>query len=338
MPAWGFIMAVTIRKIQRQKGVVFNAIIKDRLGKAITSKTFTRKTDAMIWAKRIEADREAISALGHKGAKMTFKDLVDEYTQQWQGKDPFWINRKSFWVNRIGHYRLKDIDTDLMREQLKDFHQGDCMRGNGGTGKTTTFNKTRSAATVNRHKNTLSGIFKYAYQQGYIYANPLGRISRLKDTAKNIRYLTDTERTALFAACRESEWPKLYLLVLMAMTTGMRKGELLGLHWHDIDFSNGLALLHDTKNGEPRRCPIVSPVMAELKPFRELGTGLIFPSLLKPERPFEFKKQWINALEAANIENFRFHDLRHDFCSQLAMNGAALHEIAELAGHKDLQT
>jgi integrase len=135
-----------------------------------------------------------------------------------------------------------------------------------------------------------------------------------------------------------SEWPKLYLLVLLAMTTGMRKSELLGLHWHDIDFSNGLALLATSKNGEPRRCPIVTPTMIELKKFRELGTGLIFPSAIKPDRPLEFKKHWVKALETANIENFRFHDLRHDFCSQLAMGGAALHEVAELAGHKDLQT
>lgn len=328
----------TIRKIQRKSGVVFYVIIKDRLGKAITSKTFTRKTDAVIWSKRLEADREALSAYGNKGSKMTFKDLVQEYSEQWQGKDAFWINRKSFWVKQIGEYRLRDITTDLMRQKLKDFHSGACIRGNGGRGKTTTINRTRSAATVNRHKNTLSGIFKYALQQGYVSENPLCRISRLKDTAKKVRFLAEHERIALLTACQESEWPKLYILVLLAMTTGMRKGEIINLHWHEIEFARGLAILDTTKNGEPRLCPIPSITLAELKKHRELGTGLVFPSPTKPSQPFNFKKHWLQAIENAHIENFRFHDLRHDFCSQLAMHDAALHEIADLAGHKDLAT
>jgi hypothetical protein len=58
---------------------------------------------------------------------MTFRELVDEYAEQWQGKDQFWINRKSFWVNRIGHIRLKDITTGIMWEPLKDFHLGACI-------------------------------------------------------------------------------------------------------------------------------------------------------------------------------------------------------------------
>jgi hypothetical protein len=194
---FGFFTMATIRKIQRKNGFSYKAIIKDRLGRAITSKTFTRKTDAAIWANRLEADKEAVTALGSSGARMTFAALVDEYTEQWQGKDQFWINRKSFWVKQIGAYRLRDIDTDLMRQQLKSFHQGACMRGNGRKGMTATFNKTRSAATVNRHKNTLSGIFKYALQQGYIPSNPMGRISRLRDNQKIIRYLSDHERHAL---------------------------------------------------------------------------------------------------------------------------------------------
>lgn len=328
----------TIRKIERKKGNVFKAIIKDRLGKAILSKTFTRRTDAVIWAKRLEANQEAVTALGSKGSKMTFQDLVDEYTEQWQGKDQFWINRKSFWVNELGSYRLKDLTTDLMRQKLKNFHQGACVRGNGAKGKTTTLAKTRSAATVNRHKNTLSGIFKYATQQGYMPDNPLCRISRLKDPSKKVRYLNDNERTVLLAACQSSEWPRLYLLVMMAMTTGMRKSEILGLRWNAIEFSSGLAKLETSKNGEPRMVPIPSMTLAELKKIREVGNGLVFPSKSKPDQAFVFKKHWLKALETAHIENFRFHDLRHDFCSQLAMHGAALHEIAELAGHKDLAT
>ncbi|MEQ1637492.1 MAG: hypothetical protein ABL903_12450 [Methylococcales bacterium] len=66
----------TFRKIQNKSGVVFRAIIKDRFGKLIKSKTFTRKTDARNWATRVEADQEIIDSFGNKGAKMTFAELL----------------------------------------------------------------------------------------------------------------------------------------------------------------------------------------------------------------------------------------------------------------------
>ncbi len=328
----------TIRKIQRKNGIVFKAIIKDRQGKAITSKTFTRKTDATAWTKRIEADREVVEALGTKGARMTVKQLIDEYMQNWRGKDPYQINRAIYWSKELGNYRIMDVTADIIRQKLRAFEQGSCIRGNGGKGKATTFARTRKPSTVNRHRTTLSGIFKYAWQQGYIAYNPVAKTQHLKEEQQFIRYLSDTERTALLNACQASEWPKLYALVLLAMTTGMRRGELLKLRWSDIDFANSLAFLKTTKNGEPKVCPIPTPAMIELRRLRELGSGLIFPSDLKPDRPMDFDKQWAKALKIAEVYNFRFHDLRHDFCSQLAMNGATLQDIAQLAGHKDLKT
>ncbi|MDP2098402.1 MAG: site-specific integrase [Methylobacter sp.] len=328
----------TIRKIQRQSGVVYKAIIKDRLGKAITSKTFTRKGDAVIWAKRIEADQEAIDALGSRGGKITFKELVDEYMRQWSGTDLNQHRRVSFWASELGHYQIKDIGGDLLRKKLTEFHHGGCIRGNGGKGKALVMTKTRQPATVNRHRTTLSGIFKYAVQQGYIVSNPVAKTACLRDAGKIVRYLNAGERSALLSACKQSEWAKLYLLVLMAMTTGMRKGELMRLRWSDIDFNIGLAFLETSKNGEPRVNPIPETTLTELKRLRELGRGLIFPSEKLPDQPMEFVKHWSKALEVSKVENFRFHDLRHDFCSQLAMHGASLNEIAELAGHKDLAT
>lgn len=226
----GFYMA-TIRKIKRAHGIVYKAIIKDRQGKAITSKTFTRKTDAATWAKRIEADTEAVQALGSKGGRMTFKQLADEYMSQWLGKDLNQVNRVQYWVNDIGLYRLPDITGDLIRQRLKLFEQGGCIRGNGGLGNSLTMNRTRKPGTVNRHRTALSGIFRYAVQRGYLTVNPVSKTTCLKDDAKIVRFLSYSERNSLLEACRQSEWNKLYLLVLMAMTTGMRKGELLKLRW-----------------------------------------------------------------------------------------------------------
>ena len=92
--------------------------------------------------------------------------------------------------------------------------------------------------------------------------------------------------------------------------------------------------------------------MTELKRFQEVGTGLIFPSEEKPSQPMDFRKTWSKALRAANIsekdvfnadgtvklEKFTFHCLRHGFCSALSDAGKEINQIANLAGHKSIQT
>jgi site-specific recombinase XerD len=73
-----------------------------------------------------------------------------------------------------------------------------------------------------------------------------------------------------------------------------------------------------------------------LRNFREVGAGLIFPSSVDPNTPFDFRKQWVKALRDADIQDFRWHDMRHDVASTLARDGKTLKEIAEILGHKSL--
>ncbi|HHZ69387.1 MAG TPA: site-specific integrase [Methylococcaceae bacterium] len=117
--------------------------------------------------------------------------------------------------------------------------------------------------------------------------------------------------------------------VLMVLTTGMRKGELDALRWNDIDFDRGLAMLHKTKNGSVRYTPIPEVTMEEVKKYREVGNTLIFQSTRDPDKAFDFRKQWLACLKLAEIENFRWHDMRHDTASTLARDGKTLKEIAE---------
>jgi integrase len=152
------------------------------------------------------------------------------------------------------------------------------------------------------------------------------------------RFLDDRERKALMSACKKSTWDKLYLVVLMAITTGMRKSELINLRWTDINFDKGLAKLATTKNGAPQINPIPALALDDLKKFRQVGNGLIFVSPYNAEKPFDFRVQWTRAMQRANIKNFRFHDLRHTAASYLVMNGASLHETAEILGYNSTQT
>ena len=327
----------TIRKLVTQKGVSYKAIIKDNAGNHLKSKNFTRLLDAKVWIKRLEGDAEHMEALGMAGAGMTFSQLLDEYMPQWTGRDPNQYYRLEYWRKRLGHLKLIDLTPQLLRQHLKDYQTGKCLRGDG-EGRSKTLDKPRANASVNRHKVTISGALIYAFKAGYINANPMHKVSGLSVNNMRVRYLSDDERNRLFEACKQSAWDRLYLLVIMATCTGMRRGELLSLRWSDIDFDESLAYLAMTKNGEPRVCPIPSPAMSELKKHRGIGNQFVFPSDKLPGQPLEFKKHWDKALKTAAVEKFTFHCLRHTAASYLVMNGASLHETAELLGHHDLAT
>jgi integrase len=155
-----------------------------------------------------------------------------------------------------------------------------------------------------------------------------------------VRWLEDDERTALLEACKESTWPQLYLLVVLALSTGARLSELRRLKWSDIDLKKGMAYLSDTKNKERRALPLIPAVQTELKSqIRRIDTDLLFPSKYDPQKPIStsFRAHWNTARDKAGIKRFRFHDLRHSAASYLAMSGATELEIADVLGHKTLQ-
>jgi integrase len=169
--------------------------------------------------------------------------------------------------------------------------------------------------------------------------NPVSGVSKKTEPRGRVRYLSDDERARLLEACRKSEYKPFYLIVLFALTTGMRRGELFGLRWQDIDLERRVAVLQDTKNGDRRSVPIV-PEVAELLrehgKVRKIGNDQVFVSD-GPAEVWLFDKVWYAALKEAKIKDFRFHDLRHTAASYLAMSGATTAEIAAVLGHRTLQ-
>jgi integrase len=151
--------------------------------------------------------------------------------------------------------------------------------------------------------------------------------------------LSDEERSRLLEACKKSDSTILYTVVVLALSTGARRMELLGLRWKDIDLPRGFIILHETKNGE-RRVLTLSGHALELiqqrKDKSNLTCELVFPGK-SLKNPIDIRSPWETALKRADIANFRFHDLRHSTASYLAMNGASLSEISEVLGHKTLQ-
>ena len=150
--------------------------------------------------------------------------------------------------------------------------------------------------------------------------------------------MDDDERARLLTACKESGNDWLYMCVILALSTGMRQGELMGLNWPDVNLKDGYLILHETKNGERRRVPLVGhalELLTEHAKVRRLDTTLLFPGK-NPNNPIDLRRPFENALNQAEITDFKWHDLRHCTASYLAMNGASLAEIAEVLGHKTL--
>jgi len=321
----------------------------------IQNKTFADKLQAEQWAADFEGKIEVILSIKPKKLKnlspgkveelggialfqklgvdvdfLTFKALANEYMSQWTGKDENTFRRVEFWLNVFNDKPIKSIKPSHIEIILEQYANGS-VNGYGS-------DKPKSNNTILRMKSVLSSVFIYAIDKKYLEKNPTEKV-RIKAQNNQIeRFLSDEERERLLKACKQSTWDKMHLLILLAITTGMRKSELSYLRWNDIDFERGLATLHDTKNGSPRLNPIPSFVLEEMRAIRQVGKGLIFFSPNNIERPFDFRKQWNWVKQEADINNFRFHDLRHTAASYLVMAGASLHEAGQILGHKSEQT
>ena len=337
---WSKQIMATITEIPlKTGGCSYKAIIKKH-GKILTTRRWPTRKAATAWAKRVENDEAMLEALDSGLATMSFKKLAKEYLDWWHTQnrgDKGVPARVKWWSDRLGSIKLVDIKARHIRNELDIYAEGRAKRGNGPR-KSKETTRPRTAATVNRHKAGLSAIFKFAKGKGYVTVNPVSAVASRPENNKRVRWLSDEEREALLTACKASEWDRLHLLAIMGITTGCRLGESLGLQWSDIDFKNRTAHLATTKNGESRVLSLPAITIATLTPFREVGDGLVFPGLKYPDKPFEFRPFWDKALVDAGITNFRYHDTRHSCASYLAMNGCTLLEIAEVLGHKNLET
>lgn len=304
-------------------------------GHAPETATFERLTDARKWAQKIEAAmREGRYFPTRESKRHTLADAIDRYQRDVLPKKKLSTQATQFlqlewWKTRLGALPLADVRPATIAE-ARDVLLGEKTRQ--GT--------PRSPAAVVRYLAVLSHLFSIAIRDWeWTTENPVKNISKPKEPRGRVRFLSDEERRRLLAACAESQNTMLLDIVLIALCTGMRKGEILGLRWRDVDLDAGTLTVADSKNGESRVVPIVGEVLDRMKArakIRRIDTNLVFPA---PERegPVYFENAWRAAKKRAELENFKFHDCRHTAASYLLMAGASTIEIAEVLGHKTLQ-
>lgn len=307
--------------------------VKIRLkGHPTQTATFARKTDARRWAQQAEAAiREGRYFQTIEASRHTVAELIERYIRevlpfkkaaQDQERHLFW------WKQAIGMRLLSEVTPATVIESRNNL-RNEITRGG----------KQRSGATLNRYLASLSHAFTTALREWHwIEVNPVTKIRKLAESRGRVRFLSDDERRRLLEACKEYGEP-LYTIVVLALSTGARRGEIMRLRWPDVDLSRSVITLHETKNGERRRLPLQSHALEcvhRISKVRRLDTDLLFPSHRNAQQPLDIRRPFNAALKKVEIADFRFHDLRHCAASYLAMNGASLAEIAEVLGHKTL--
>jgi len=191
-----------------------------------------------------------------------------------------------------------------------------------------------SPATVNRELACLKSIYNKAIEWGKADENPVRKVKFFRENNQRIRYLEKDEIRKLVDYCPED----LKSLVIIALNTGMRKGEILNLKWSDIDLDKGIFYLLDTKNNEPREVQMNQQAREALDGIAKIpGSPYVFRDEQGNLSIYNMRKKFETALKKSGIINFRFHDLRHTFASHLAMLGIDLKTMQELMGHKTIE-
>lgn len=297
------------------------------------SASFPLRSKAKEWALQKEVELKTARYFPRDdGKNRTFASFVDYYIEKFLPKNPKSYDKQQqliqWWKARLGKYYLAHIAPSMIAE-LRDrlLHETTC-RGS-----------IRSSSTVNRYLAALSKAFSICIKElGWLKENPVLLISRPREGKACERYLSKQEIEALLNACQTSRSSSLYSIVVFALSTGARKGEILNLKWKDVDLVRGIATFRDTKNGETRSSSLSEFVIECLRQEcqkRIVLSSYVFPNL-DGTGPANIQSAWRSVIKKAHLPGVRFHDLRHTAASYLAMGGASTLEIAAVLGHKTL--
>ena len=313
-----------------------NYRVKIRLkGCPSQSETFERLTDAKRWAQSTEAAiREGRHFKNAAAKKHTVGELIGKYIDEVLPTKP--RNARSqcsqllWWKQELGHLSLAHL-TAAEIGKCRDKLLAREVRGG----------KHISPATVRRYLAAFSTALSVAVREWeWLDDSPMRKVRKPKEPRGRTRTLSKAEIISLLEACKNSRKnPQLYLIVLLAVSTAMRRGEILYLRRNQIDIEKQRLILNETKNGDRRAVPLAGPALREItERLNQPGNAdaLLFPGL-RPDKPIEIKKGWTTALKKAGIKDFRFHDLRHCASSLLLESGASLGQLAEVLGHRTLQ-
>lgn len=286
-----------------------------------SAKTTSKREAEYLLACRRKSVKEGKEPEVKRIKKFFFQQLTIHYLE-WAKRQKAFPKKKlviNQLLNEFGNVPLRSFTTMIVENY-----------------QTKMLNRGNANATANRHLATLKHVFTKAVEWEMVDDDILKKVRRVKllpENNRRLRFLSKEECQTLINAC----CPHLKPIVVTALNTGMRKGEILSLEWEkNVDLKHGFILLDVTKNGERKEVPINQTLRDTLKKLRRrLDSPYVFTDN-KGKRFQEVKRSFKSALRKAGIKDFRFHDLRHTFASHLVMGGVDITTIKELLGHKSI--
>ena len=330
----------TIEERQTPDGKV-SYRVKIRLkGAPPESATFNRKTDARRWAEQVQsAIREGRHFKSAESKRRSVGELIDRYIAEVLPQKPRDLrNRKAqllWWKSQLGSLKLAELTAAVLAVQRNQLLASEVHRQSKDSS-----HRKKSPATVRRYLAALSHALSVAVKDwNWIDENPLLKVSKPSESRGRTRYLEKDELDQLLTACESSKNRHLSTIVVLAVSTGMRQGEMLSLRRKDVDCDAEQITLTITKNGDLRVVPLAGKALSLLK--ARLATAgksddLLFPGR-KADRPSEISQAWTTAVKKAGLTDFKFHDLRHSAATFMVDAGATDLQIASVLGHRTLQ-
>ena len=293
-----------------------------RTGLPAQTRTFDNRTQAQQWARGVESEIDKGIVVDRRIAqRLSLAEVLERYrrevTPTKRGAADENLRLKAMAQRPLARIRMSALTSSHLAayrdERLKVV----------------------SGATVNRELSTLSHAIDTARREWDVYlpVNPCTLVRRPPQGRPRDRRLQGDEEKRLLAACGGARNRWLAHFVALAIETGMRRGELLGLLWDNVDLERRTALLPLTKNGDSRGVPLSSRAVDVLRALPPSTNGRVFGELTREA----LKQSFNRAARRAGITGLRVHDLRHEATSRFFEKGLNVMEVASVTGHKTLQ-
>ena len=287
-------------------------------GYSPTTNTFPNKASAEKWARHVESEMDKGIFLSTTEAESTtFAEVLRRYSKEiipHKKSQRDMLVRIKLLDAAMGHLSLAAITPSIVKE-YRDYRL-----------------ETVSADTVRKDMTMLNRVIKIAQSEWEINlprGNPCTDIQRPGQGKPRERRLQDDEEAQLLKAAR-AYGGDIEHIIIMAIETGMRRGELVKMTWENTDLNKRTTLILDTKNGSDRCVPLSSKAIATLK-LRSQEQSEVFPIMAD-----SITKAFSRVCKSADINALRFHDLRHEATSRFFELGLGIMEVSAITGHKDL--
>lgn len=287
-----------------------------RKGARPVSKSFLTRKDAEVWSRQCEAAIDLGRPIEATPSNYKLGDLLDRYqreiTDEKKGKEVETRRINRLKRDPLAKLPLSSLDAPTL-SQFRDRRIKDGIRACQYD-----LVLIRHAIEIGRKEWGLP-----------LASNPVDQIRVPNGIRARNRRLEKGEYEKLRSAAEFSRSPWIWPATNLALETAMRRSELLRLEWSDVDFSERLAHLHDTKNGRPRAVPLTSRAIRTLESLPRPSAKVL------PTTDCALRQSWERLVARAGIKDLRFHDLRHEAVSRMFEVGLNVAEVSLVSGHRD---